>query len=120
MADAQHKSWWVVHRDALEAGVTGLWHEYLAPVAKKAVAAASPIVEQAMTNAGLAVVKAVQNGAVHGSDDVIDVALKSIRADAPHLEASLSTALAASVVAQAHEAAAQQANDPGAPPASGK
>jgi hypothetical protein len=101
-------SWWTKIRDVIE-------HAAVSAV-KTAAASAAPEIGKVLANAGAAVVAAVKvHGIAHGSDDAIKAALGSIREQAPHLEATVSTALAASVVAELHAAAKQ--DDPGPPPA---
>ncbi len=109
------QSWWVKHRNAAEAALSQFYNGFLAPVIKKVAEQSGPTVEAALLNAGKAVATAAQNGTAHGSQEMIGIALDSLKADAPHLTATVSTALAASVVEQAHEAAAQSGEDPGLP-----
>lgn len=117
-------SWWVQHRDAAEKAIASLWHKgtaILAPVAAQVAAVATPQLEAALLKAGTAVIQAVaEKGIAHGSDDAIAAAKASLLSDVPHLEATVSTALAASVAAQLQQAKAQAADDPGKPPSSEK
>lgn len=102
-------SWWTKIRDAVE-------HEAVT-LATATAGAVVPELKTVAMNAGAAVIQAVASkGIAHGSDDAIAAAKASIIADAPHLGATVSTALAASVVAELHEAQQQAQDNPGQPP----
>jgi len=112
------QSWWVIHRNAAEASLSALFHKgqaYFQPVAQKFAHQIAPAVEQALLNAGKAVALAAQNGAIHGSEDLIEVAKASLKSEAPHLQATVTTALAANIVEAAAQAAAQAEDNVGQP-----
>ena len=109
-------------RDAVEEFFNSNFHKactLLAPVISAVGTQALQVGQQIVVNAAHDVATAAANDTAHGTDAMIDVALKSIRGQASgagvQLAATVSTALAATVVHAAAEAAAQLQNDPGAP-----
>ncbi len=92
------KSKWVQFRD------------YMENLFSQAVDVAAPIAQDVLVTTGQAVAAAALNGTAHNSHDMIDVAVKSLKEQAPHLSATVTTALAASIVHDAH-AASVQADD---------
>ncbi len=100
-------------RDSFENFLSSAFHKGVAvlePIAESVGHAVTPLVEAALVTAGKAVVEAHSNGTAHDSDEMVGVALKSLRTAVPELTASVSTALAAAVVQQ-HAQEAVQATD---------
>lgn len=108
-------------RDAFENFVASAFHKGIAllePLAHAVGHAATPVVEAALINAGRAVIEANKNGTAHGSHEMIQVVVGSLKSEVPTLTAAVSTALAASVVQLHAGADAQSANAPlNVPPA---
>lgn len=112
---------WTDFRDHLEGFVSSAFHkgiDALEPLAQKVGESVTPAVEAALLNAGKAVAAAAIAGTAHNSDEMVAVALKSLRTDVPTLEVAVSTGLAAATVQQAANASAQALNSPlNVPPA---
>ncbi len=83
----------------------------------RAFTASIPVIEQAGLAAGKAVLAAHANGVDADSHAMFNVALDAIKAEAPHLEVTLSTALAAQLVSEHTQSLAQAADALPAPSA---
>ena len=102
-------------RDSVEHFFLSAFHKgmvILEPIVESVGHAVTPLVEAAIVSAGQAVMEAHSNGTAHNSDEMVDVAVKSLRNSVPQRTVSVSTALAAAVVHNASKASAQASDAP--------